>query len=149
MNRFMTISIASTLVLGSIAGTAFAAAHERDHGKEPAVSSHDGFLSDDPSTPAFYSMDYSQASNAQTDHIIRRWKGGPVEIVPVENLNDTSMKASLEHRQASEPRQVASLKSAIEHNPKLANRLEHRNIPIGSVVDAQTAADGGITFYVR
>lgn len=44
---------------------------------------------------------------------------------------------------------MASPQSAIEHDRLLADGLKGENVEVGNIVAAQTALDGGITFYVR
>jgi hypothetical protein len=155
MNRFMTITTASVLALASIAGAASATGvHGKAHGlnmrgddSNPAIN--------DPSGPnvgsgnAFHLATYGKNTYNQADRVVRHWKGGRFDVVPVGDLDDTAMKASLLNHAESEPRQVAKLQSAIEHNHRLDSRLQAQNVEIGNIIDAQTALDGGITFYVR
>ena len=154
MNRFMTIATASVLVLASVAGAASAAGIHGRAGigmkgdvSNPAIN--------DPSSPkvgsgtAFRFAAYGKNSYSQADRMVRHWKGGPFDVVPVGDLDDTALKASLLNHAESEPRQVAALQSAIEHNHRLDSRLQAQNVEIGNIIDAQTALDGGITFYVR
>jgi hypothetical protein len=153
MNRFVTIGFASTLTLTSIAGAAFAAGM---HGPAAGFGnqSHDADLTS-PAEPtigygtALHFAAFTKTSTAQTDRAIRHWKGGRFDVVPVGNLDDTSLKASLQDRRDSEPRQVAALQTAIQHNHALSSRLKAQNVEIGNIIGAQAAIDGGMTFYVR
>lgn len=155
MNRFLTFGVASTLALASLAGVASAAG---PHGRSPVggLSGHDNALAD-PGLPvaasgagiALHFATFDRNSGAQTDRLIRHWKGGPFDVVAIGNLDDTALKVSIEDHAQSQPRQVAALQSAIHGNGRLSHRLAARNVEIGNIVEARTAIDGGLTFYVR
>ena len=154
MNRFLTIGIASTLALASIAGAASAAGtHERD--SIGGNSAHDNEIANPDaidtsgSGMALHFTAYSANPSAQTDRLIRHWKSGPFDVVAIDSLDDTGLKGSLRDLRESKPRQVASLQSSIEHNHALSSRLRAQNVEIGNIIDAQTAINGGITFYVQ
>lgn len=154
MNRFLTIGIASTLALGSIAGAA-SAAGVHEHAPGNLTSSHDNAMADQPQAPAtgwgssVHFAAYSKNSTARIDRLVRNWKGGRFDVVPIGNLDDTALKASIEDHARSEPGQVGALQAAIGHNRALSERLKAQNVDIGNIVDAQSALDGGLTFYLR
>lgn len=155
MNRILTVAAASTLALASFAGAAFATgihggtpgSFDRGDASDPAINDLSG-PGGGSGGPLHFAA-YANNANAWTDQVVRHWKGGPFDVVPVGNLDDKSQKASLLNHAESEPRQVAALQSAIARNHVLTSRLRAQNVEIGNIIDAQTALDGGITFYVQ
>jgi hypothetical protein len=135
MKRFLTIRIAAILVLVPLAGLASAASM---HGSTAGIGGNG-------STAAPTAIGDASAG---TDWTIRHWKGGQFSVMPLDDVYSNGEAAAISAH-ASEPKQVSALQSAIEHNPALSNRLKSENVEIRNVIDADTAMDGKITFYVR
>jgi hypothetical protein len=129
MKRFMTTSIASILVLLPVAS--LASAWMAGAGGNSSAVTRVSALGDDG-----------------TDWRIRHWKGKPFTVVPVDNIYSNGEVAAIK-AQGSEKKRVHALQSAIKDNHALRTELKADHVELRNVIDADTAMNGKIIFYVR
>jgi hypothetical protein len=155
MNRFQTLGVIGTLAIASFGGAAFAASHPMP--RMDGIGSRDNSAIADPpqfgpttgAGPVLQPVAFKNGGQHATDTMLKNWKGGAFDVVPVGTLDDTALKAELQDHAAAEPKAVAKLQAAIESNRALSEKLAAQNVEIDNIIDAQTALDGGLTFYVR
>lgn len=141
MNRFLKTSLIATLAITSIAGTSYAAGLA---GRSAVPPSHDEMTG----PGAIKLVSFDDSSSRKADHAIRHWNGGAFNVQPVGQIDDDATRAALQDRRAAEPREVAALQSAVEHNRALVARLKTENVEIKNIVGADQALDGQLTLYV-
>ena len=156
MNRFLKTSLITTLALASAAGTSFAAGLRG--GNPPTPTSHDqgqpaSIVVEDQAGMAgsggrIGMVAFDDSTSRKADHAIRHWSGGPFAVQPVGQIDDDAYRAALQDRRAKEPREVAAVQSAVEHNRALVAKLKAENIEIRNIVGADAALNGGLTLYV-
>ena len=152
MNRFLKTSLISTLALASIGGTGYAAGSS---GAAPSFNNHDEALPPAiAKSPARTGgsggvMRFDLSASRDADRAIRHWRGRAFDVEQVSGINDDLQREMLRDRKTAEPRQVAALHSAIEHNHRLLSRLNAENVEIGNIVAADAAMNGSLTFYVE
>jgi hypothetical protein len=155
MNRFLKTSLIATLAITSIAGTSYAAGLR---GGSPTPTSHDegqpasiiveGQAGMAGSGGRIGLVAFDDSASRKADHAIRHWRGGPFAVQPVGQIDDDANRAALQDRRAKEPREVAAVQSAVEHNRALVAKLKAENVEIKNIVGADAAFDGGLTLYV-
>ena len=145
MTRILTLGIATTIALASLAGLAAAkGGHDTAalDARDPIGAQEDAMAVD--ATPlAVGSGQYalpSTTADAASDQMIRHWRGNHVDVVRV---------GKLENRQALAPAKVAALQSAVDNNRRLRHKLEAHGIEIDTIIGAAPAANGGLTLYTR
>jgi|EndMetStandDraft_4_1072995.scaffolds.fasta_scaffold308195_1 hypothetical protein len=145
MNRFLTISIASALALGSIAGVA-AAASRGEHGGR--FDRHDEDNQD--TVAATQGWGYATTISGDEAHdlqLIRHWRGNRFDVENIADANDS--EADVVTGRAAERGYLASLHRAIERNPRLESRLLAQNVELRNVIGIAPAGNGSMTVYVQ
>jgi hypothetical protein len=108
---------------------------------------------------AFSSLAFAGVSQAESlgmnsaegiEQTLRTFQGNNFDIQPVynwHNLDDesTGPRSVLQRSQSA----VHAIQASIDANRSLAHQLNDDGVNIRNVVNAEQAADGGITFYVR
>jgi hypothetical protein len=108
---------------------------------------------------AFSSLAFAGVSRAESlgmntaqgiEQTLRTFQGNDFDIQPVydwHNLDDesTGPRSVLQRSQSA----VHAIQASIDANRSLAHRLNSDGVNIRNVVNAEQAADGSITFYVR
>lgn len=72
-----------------------------------------------------------------------------VEVVRVSDLAEGESMNAVDEALANNQSSVDELRTAVEANAAISQRLEEDQVQTGDVVAAETAADGSVTLYVR
>ncbi len=108
---------------------------------------------------AFTSLAFAGVSRAESlgmntasgiEQTLRTFQGNDFDVQPVynwRNLDDesTGPRSVLQRSQSD----VHAIQASIDANKSLAHKLNNDGVNIRNVVNAEQAADGSITFYVR
>lgn len=144
MNHILKSSIASAFAVSRPTGTAFAQSQPGKgmNDNAPDMQEKQEMLGQGTTG--------SVAGGMSSGSDMGIWSDGKITVVPVGTLDDTDPnKQVLQDRMTTNPDEVAALQSAIQANPALKAQLESQNVQLNSIVAAEKAGDGDLTFYVK
>ncbi|MDO6963778.1 hypothetical protein [Rhizobium alvei] len=145
MNRFLKITLATTLSAAMLAGAVLSADAQP---KGSPLGRHDTMTSDQ-AVGSGNAIDLVAYKVKDEQQLLKGWQGGPMNVMPLGELDRGDVKQALSSRKTDEPKVVAQLQQAVRGNEKLSHALGKQGVEIDNIIGAEQAADGGLTIYIQ